>query len=103
MSYVASFFAGVFLCNSVPHLMCGLKGEPFPTPFAKPHGVGNSSPIVNFLWGFANVVIGTALMAWSPVTLTFSINSLVFLAGALAIGAYLSVHFGKVRSQNDGP
>ena len=101
MSYVASFFAGVFLCNSVPHLVCGLIGEPFPTPFAKPHGVGNSPSLVNFLWGLANAVIGAALLAWFPLSLAFSISSLVFLAGVLATGAYLSVHFGKVRAQSN--
>jgi hypothetical protein len=49
MNSVALFFAGAFLCNSIPHLTKGLQGEPFPSPFAKPPGKGNSSPLVNFL------------------------------------------------------
>ena len=52
MHYVAAFFAGAFLCNCIPHLDCGLRGAPFPTPFAKPRGIGDSSPLINVLWGF---------------------------------------------------
>ena len=44
MHNVTLFFCGMLLCNCVPHLVCGLQGEPFPTPFEKPHGVGFSSP-----------------------------------------------------------
>lgn len=39
MIYVTLFFAGVFLCNAVPHLAAGLQGQPFPTPFARPRGM----------------------------------------------------------------
>ena len=48
---VGNFFAGAFLCNAIPHLASGLKGETFPTPFATPRGVGNSSAMLNFFWG----------------------------------------------------
>jgi len=51
MDYLASFFAAAFLCNCIPHLACGLRGEPFPTPFANPRGKGPSTFIMNFLWG----------------------------------------------------
>ncbi|MDE2363253.1 MAG: hypothetical protein KGM42_11295 [Hyphomicrobiales bacterium] len=97
MHFVALFFAGAFLCNSIPHLAKGLQGEPFPTPFATPRGVGNSPPLVNFLWGAFNVCIGLALLARHPVEIGANADSLVALAGALAIGVYLAVHFGKAR------
>jgi len=42
MSYAVIFFAGAFLCNCIPHLCAGLQGMPFPTPFAKPRGIGKS-------------------------------------------------------------
>jgi hypothetical protein len=51
MSFIALFFAGALLCNSVPHLIAGVSGMPFPSPFATPHGVGGSPPLVNFWWG----------------------------------------------------
>lgn len=51
MKFVAFFLAGALLCNGIPHLSSGLTGSPFPTPFAKPRGVGASPPLVNFFWG----------------------------------------------------
>jgi hypothetical protein len=96
MHYVAAFFAGAFLCNSVPHLVAGLQGAPFPTPFAKPRGVGDSSALVNFVWGFFNLLVGLYLFSRHPVLLEFTPDLIVPLAGALAIGLYMSVHFGKV-------
>lgn len=100
MNYIASFFAGVFICNCIPHLVCGLKGELFPTPFAKPRGVGDSSSLMNFLWGFCNVVVGVVLLASTPVQIGFDASFLSLLVGALLMGVNLSLHFGKVRSQS---
>lgn len=97
MIYVALFFAGVFLCNGVPHVVAGLMGIPFPTPFAKPHGVGNSPPVVNFLWGFLNLLIGAFLWSLYPVHVGLFPGFIVLLLGALLIGIFLSLHFGKVR------
>ncbi|MFZ6647649.1 hypothetical protein ACO0LO_18140 [Undibacterium sp. TJN25] len=97
MHYLANFFAGAFLCNCIPHLAAGLQGLPFPTPFATPRGVGNSSPFINVLWGFFNTLAGLCLLASFPVKVSFSADFLLVLAGALALGVYLSLHFGKVR------
>lgn len=99
MSYVVMFFAGAFLCNSIPHLASGLRGEPFPTPFAKPIGVGLSSPFVNFLWGSFNVVVGMALLSDRPVVAALDPHFIALIAGALAIGTFLSLFFGKVRRE----
>ena len=98
MGYVAVFFAGALLCNCLPHLACGLSGAPFPTPFAKPRGVGNSSPLVNFLWGAGNLFFGLYLLTVHPVTVGANADFLVLLAGVLLLGWRLSVHFGKVRA-----
>ena len=97
MSYVALFFAGAFLCNSIPHLGAGLQGLPFPTPFARPRGVGNSSPLLNFLWGSFNIVVGITLLSNYPVVVGLNLGSLMVAAGALLLGTYLSRHFGKAR------
>jgi hypothetical protein len=101
MGYIAIFFAGAFLCNSVPHLVCGLSGMPFPTPFAKPRGIGNSAPLLNFFWGGFNFFVGLFLLAHHPVSMAFSADFLVLLAGVLALGTHLSIHFGKVRKSED--
>ncbi|MGQ7938130.1 hypothetical protein [Paraburkholderia sp. D1E] len=96
MSYLALFFSGAFLCNCVPHLASGLRGEPFPTPFAKPHGVGNSSALVNVLWGYSNLLAGLYLLTRQPVTIGVNANCLTVLAGVLVLGTFSAVHFGKV-------
>lgn len=97
MNYIALFFAGVFLCNSIPHLASGLQGVPFPTPFAKPRGVGDSSPIANFLWGMFNFLIGVYLLLRHTVTVKLNPIVIIPVIGALAMGTYLSLHFGKVQ------
>lgn len=97
MSYIGLFFAGALLCNSIPHLACGLRGEPFPTPFAKPHGVGLSSPLLNFFWGAFNAVAGGLILAYHGIAAVISTESLAVLLGFLAIGTYAALHFGKVR------
>ena len=97
MDYIASFFAGAFLCNCIPHLACGLRGETFPTPFANPRGKGPSSPLTNFLWGAFNLLVGVYLLSRHPVTVGFEPSFLALVLGGLAIGVYLSLHFAKVR------
>src|SRR5260370_16053541 len=96
MDYIASFFAGAFLCNCIPHLACGLRGETFPTPFANPRGKGPSAPIVNFLWGAFNLLVGVYLLSRHPVAVDFKAGFLTLLLGALAIRIFLSLHFRKV-------
>src|SRR5437588_271881 len=92
---VAWFFGGAFLANAVPHFVMGTIGRPFPTPFASPPGKGDSSPVVNVLWGFANIVAGVALFhvgeGWQP----FAVSGLATAAGFLAMGILVAVHFGK--------
>ncbi len=99
MQFLAAFFTGAFLVNSIPHLASGLQGMPFPTPFATPRGVGNSPPLVNFLWGFFNAVVGGCLLTRSALGWVWSAELLTALFGALLMGLYLSLHFGKVRQR----
>ena len=60
--YISYFFGGVFLANAVPHLVSGIMGHPFQSPFAKPPGEGLSSSTVNVLWGFFNLIIAYILL-----------------------------------------
>ncbi len=98
MAYFLLFLAGALLCNSIPHLAAGLRGEPFPTPFAKPRGIGHSSPVTNFLWGTANLAGGVALLLWRLPVVERDIGLAVAAAGWLALGFYCSRHFGAVRA-----
>jgi hypothetical protein len=97
MNYVAQFFAGAFLCNCLPHMVSGLQGSPFPTPFAKPHGVGMSTPLVNFAWGLFNLIVGLVLLSNWPISVGINASFLIFLLGVGILGVYASIHFGKVR------
>jgi hypothetical protein len=56
-NYVACFFAGAFLANVVLHFFHGISGDRFPTPFAHPPGRGLSSPTVNVVWAWINLVV----------------------------------------------
>lgn len=98
MTYALLFLAGALLINSIPHLASGLRGEPFPTPFAKPRGVGESSPLTNFLWGYANAAIGAGILLHWWDTVDHKAGAAALAAGGLAIGLYLAAHFGKVRA-----
>jgi len=97
MTLLALFFAGAFLLNAIPHLAAGALGQGFPTPFAKPKGIGFSSPLVNFVWGTFNLVVGVILLAKHPVPDVFSSEAGALLAGFVLLGQHLARHFGKVR------
>jgi hypothetical protein len=93
--YVASFFAGMFLANAVPHFVHGVSGDGFPTPFAKPPGEGLSSPPVNVVWGIFNLIVGLILFRVGKVAGGDTLTLFVFLAGVAAISLMLSVSFQK--------
>jgi hypothetical protein len=99
--YVAHFFAGVFLINTLPHLVNGLSGRRFPSPFASPPGVGESSAVVNALWGFTNLVVGYVLLAGvGPFSFGLSLDALVAGVGGLLMAWRLASHFGTLSGDS---
>lgn len=96
----AYFVAGLFFANGIPHFVNGISGASFQSPFAKPPGVGESSAVVNVIWGVINFVITYGLLR-TVDTFTFSdtLAVTIFLAGVLAAGLGLAWHFGRVRSR----
>jgi ABC-type cobalamin transport system permease subunit len=102
---IAWFFAGAFLANAIPHTVQGICGNRFQTPFASPRGVGESSAIVNVIWGLANFAIGGVLLhVFFPPELPppWPLCAAA-LIGALAMALWLASHFGKVRSSAPHP
>jgi hypothetical protein len=98
-NYIACFFAGMFLANSVPHMVRGVCGDPFPTPFAKPPGKGLSSPTVNVLWALLNLLIGYLLIRIGKVS-SENLHALaVFFLGVAAISIMLSKGFRQKHPQ----
>lgn len=89
------FLGGLVFANGVPHFVKGISGEKFQSPFAKPPGRGESSPLVNVAWGFANLVAGYALATWHPPS--GSNDIIAIAAGVLVMGVILAVHFGRVK------
>ena len=102
--YLAHFVAGAFLANGVPHFVQGICGNKFQTPFATPRGVGDSSALVNVIWGWFNFIVGGArLRIFFPPLPPPPAVSLATLSGVLVMAVFLSHHFGKVRSQAPHP
>ena len=93
--YLLEVLSGMLVANGVPHFVHGVSGEPFQSPFAKPPGVGESSPVVNVLWGFGNLLAGALLLRY--VWPRSGGGWVAAGAGALAISIQLAVHLGKVR------
>jgi hypothetical protein len=93
--YVASFFAGAFLANVVPHFVHGVSGDRFPTPFANPPGKGLSSATVNVVWALANLIVGYLLFRLGNVASGNDAILIVFFIGIAAISLPLSSHFTK--------
>ena len=98
---VAYFFGGIFLANAVPHLVSGMMGRSFQSPFAKPPGQGFSSSTVNVLWGFFNAVVGYLLVVRvGNLELRSTTNALALGLGALPISLQMARHFGKFNGGN---
>ena len=98
--YSLQFLAGLLLANGVPHFVQGISGARFQSPFATPPGVGESSSLVNVLWGFANLAIGFALLrGFPPAGDGAFVGWLIVGAGVLLAGVFLARHFGAVRSK----
>jgi hypothetical protein len=94
MVYLILLFAGALLCNALPHLIAGVQGATFPTPWAKPPGVGHSSAVENVLWGSANLLPAIWLL---DRTLAGNVpHGLIAVAlGFVAMGVVSALIFGR--------
>ena len=94
--YLALFFAGAFLVNSVPHFTNGVSGRPFPSPFASPPGQGLSSPIVNVLWGSFNFIVGIVLCRAGRFDSKRLVPMATVAVGGMLMAVMLANAFGQV-------
>jgi hypothetical protein len=98
--YLLQFVAGLLLANGVPHFVQGISGHRFQSPFASPPGVGESSPVVNVLWGFANLAVGFAILGFfSPKGSDVILEWAAVGLGALVAAVLLAKGFGRIRSK----
>jgi len=95
---IACFFGGAALLNAVPHLVSGVMGRRFPSPFARPPGKGMSSALVNVLWGFANLAIAWLLLGRFGHFYPDELGDVgAFALGLLVIGLMGAFHFGGLN------
>ena len=97
--YIASFFAGIFLANAIPHFVQGVSGNKFPSPFAKPLGRGLSSPTINVIWALFNLAVGYLLLQVGQVNSGNIPSLVIFFIGAAAISIISSVNFQKKEKE----
>jgi len=95
--FIRAFLAGVFLFNSIPHLVKGITGETHMTPFMR-----RSSPILNILWAFVNILLGLILLGpkivdkWNTFT---ALEVLFFLLGGLIMSILDANLFGNPNAK----
>jgi hypothetical protein len=97
--YLALFFAGAFLANSVPHFVQGISGRPFPTPFASQPGQGESPPLINVLWGSFNLIAGYVLCRTGRFNVARTRDAAIVGAGVIVMGVMLANAFGQLYSE----
>ncbi|MCW5695310.1 MAG: hypothetical protein KIS96_01110 [Bauldia sp.] len=96
--YVAHAFAALFLVNSLPHLIAGLTGRPFPSPFSSPPGRGDSPPVVNVMWGSFNLAVVWLLLWLSPIPANWPLaDKLIMAAAAFVTAVGLANFFSRPR------
>jgi len=93
-TYVAHFLGGMFLVNAIPHSISGLLGRAFPSPFASPPGQGESTALINVLWGAFNLIVGYVLISRFDLRRTRDV--LVVGTGGLLMAVMLSQLFGPL-------
>ena len=100
-NHVSYFFGGAFLANAVPHVVSGMMGRAFQSPFAKPSGEGLSSSTVNVIWGFFNATVAY-LLVFRIGNFDPHATSDVFAVGmgAFPIALFSARHFGKFHGGN---
>ena len=90
LRYIGYFFAGAFLANGIPHLVQGITGQEFQTPFGAP-----SSALLNVLWGGFNFLIGYIILAvLKGIRLGLKADFWVTAAGFIIMAITLAYAFG---------
>ena len=96
--YLSYFFGGAFLANTLPHLVNGVSGNAFQSPFASPPGEGLSSSTVNVVWGLFNLAVAYLLLCRvGSFELRKTRHVLVAGAGFLVMALMLAHTFGRLH------
>lgn len=94
-NYLAALGAGFFLTNVIPHMVNGISGREFPSPFGEPSGVGLSSPMSNVIWALMNLAIGYTLFRVSKVNHKNVIAVFILFIGISVCALMCAASFGN--------
>lgn len=101
LALVSYVFGGAFLANAIPHVVSGMTGRPFQSPFARPPGEGLSSSTVNVVWGFFNILIGYLLVCRvGDFDVRDSADVIALGVGAFLMALFAARHFGRFHGGN---
>jgi hypothetical protein len=90
------FWGGAFLANTIPHLVAGVSGAPFQSPFASPPGEGLSPAMTNTLWGLANFFVAYLLLVRvGRFDLRENRHAITFGVGFAGMAVMLAHHFAR--------
>jgi|ERR1700739_640943 len=95
LNIIALLFSGAFITNFLPHFIHGISGKTFTTPFAKPRGIGPSSPTLNVVWGLFNLMMGILLAQLGHLKSGDSLDWISFFTGFTAMALFLSKRLEK--------
>jgi hypothetical protein len=99
--YLSYFAGGALLTNTIPHLVSGVMGRPFQSPFARPPGKGLSSSTVNVLWGVFNLALAYLLVCQvGDFDLRAMDDAIALGLGALLMGIVMARMFGRLHGGN---
>ncbi len=99
-AYLAYFFAGGFLVNGIPHFVHGISGKKFRTPFSRPMTTGESSPLLNIIWGVINFLIGYALVfGVGQFQLGFTLATLMLILGGIVMSVVLALILTRLQER----
>ena len=100
-NFISYLFGGAFLANAIPHIVSGMMGHPFQSPFANPSGQGLSSSAVNMVWGFFNLAVAYVLICRvGDFNLRSTAHAATLGLGFLLIGLLNARHFGRFHGGN---
>ncbi|MDR2748546.1 MAG: hypothetical protein LBB10_01425 [Bifidobacteriaceae bacterium] len=88
---LASFFAGAFITNFIPHFVQGICGRQNQVPWSK-----NASAQVNVCWGTANLIIGLLIIHFTALPLAF-----YTVAAAILGGFVLALRLAKAFAKTE--
>lgn len=101
MEFFIALCFGFFVTNALPHIIPGIHGKEFHSPFATPPIRGKSSAVVNVLWGFFNLVVAYLLFVLGDINLKNYIEGGGFLLGILITSLVLAITFSTKKDKKE--